>query len=109
MITPRVPRGTGVGGKRLWASLMQKYSFSEDELALVRQLTRMVDLLDQLQAVLERDGAAPEGRPNPIAVEIRQQSIALARIHAALRLPETPTQRPQRRSGVRGAYSMKVV
>ncbi len=101
-----VPRGTRAGGKRLWESLLERYSFSEDELALVRQLVRMVDLLDQLQAALERDGVTIEGKPNPIAVEIRQQSIALARIHAALRLPESPAQRPQRRAGVRGFYEV---
>jgi hypothetical protein len=58
--------------------------------------------------------ASPQGRKaNPAAVEARQQRIALARLLAALRLPngESGDQqsgaRPQRRVGVRTPYGIR--
>ena len=40
-------------------------------------------------------------------VEARQQSIVLARLIAALRIPDAEDNRPQRR-GVRGAYGVQM-
>ena len=43
----------------------------------------------------------------PLMVEARQQSIVLARLIAALRIPDAEDNRPQRR-GVRGAYGVQM-
>jgi hypothetical protein len=89
------------------------FDLDEHEARLLLEAARTVDLLDELDAAIRRDGAiveSPQGRKaHPGAVEARQQRIALARILAALRLPsgDEAEQRPQRRGGVRGTYGIR--
>jgi hypothetical protein len=120
---PAAPRGSKASGKRLWRSILGEYVLEEHEVALLREMTRQVDQLDQLQAAVERDGLMVTGpglskRVHPAAVEARQARIALARLAAALRLPagdedtddaKSGTRRPQRRAGVRGPYRLRGV
>lgn len=107
---PRVPRGTGPGGRVLWSWAVGEFVFDPHELALLAQIVRIKDHLDALDEVVKRDGVMVETvageKPNPALVEHRQQSIALARVQAALRLPsgDEDAARPQRRVGVRGTY-----
>lgn len=106
----RPPAGTRAAGRRLWESITGEFELDEHELALLREAVRTVDVLDQLDATVRRDGLmvnSPQGdRVHPAVVEARQQKIALARILAALRMPagDEGDARPQRRSGVRGVY-----
>ncbi len=110
---PSAPSKAGAAGKRLWASVVDEYDLQEHELALLVEAVRTVDLLAELDAAVKADGAlvdSPQGRKaNPAAVEARQQRIAFARILAALRLPagDEDEERPQRRVGVRGTYSLR--
>ncbi|MBD2894776.1 hypothetical protein amrb99_37040 [Actinomadura sp. RB99] len=120
---PRAPSGTGSSGRRLWSEVLGEYELEEHELALLREMVRTVDLLDDLDAQVRKDGLMVETagggrRVHPAAVEARQTRIALARLSAALRLPageegdEQQTarpRRPQRRVGVRGPYRMRPV
>jgi hypothetical protein len=109
---PAPPRGTKANGRRLWADILGKYELEQLELALLGEIVRTVDLLDQLAAIAAREGLMVEGawgsKPHPAVVEARQARIALARLTAALRLPagdeEDPAvgRRPRRRVGVRG-------
>ena len=103
---PTVPTGTGPGGRRLWRDITGRYDLSEHELALLREAARTVDQLDALAAVVRRDGVTLEdGRPHPALVESRQMRITMARLVAAMRLPDDDSDdaRPQRR-GIRGVY-----
>jgi hypothetical protein len=111
---PPKPRGTGVNGGKLWRDVLSKYELEEHELALLREMVRTVDLLDELHAIASREGLMVEGphgdKPHPAVVEARQARIALARLTAALRLPagdehdQAVGRRPQRRVGARGVY-----
>jgi len=69
----------------------------------------VVDLCDQLQAVLDSDGPLLDGKAHPAAVELRQQRIVLARLIVALRVPlgeeEDTAGRLQRRA-LRGVYGL---
>jgi hypothetical protein len=74
---------------------------------------RTVDVLDQLDAVVRRDGPVVGGQRGPKAhpalVEARQLKIALARLFGALRLPDGAVgdeSRDRRRVGVRGTYGI---
>lgn len=116
MTVPTPPKGTKAAGRRLWASVADVYELEEHELALLVQACRTVDLLDALQAEVDAAGVtvlSPQGeRTHPAVVELRQQRIALARLLAALRLPQgaeddrQASARPQRRVGVRGLYGI---
>jgi hypothetical protein len=112
------PNGLKAAGKRLWRAVLAEYVLKEHEEVLLREACRTVDLQDELDAAVRRDGAlveSPQGRrAHPAAVEARQQRIALARLTAALRLPagdedDADTRRPQRRVGVRGTYRLPSV
>jgi hypothetical protein len=109
---PAVPRGTGISGARLWRDVTRRYELEENEMILLRQAVRTVDMLDKLAAAIDRDGPTIDGRMHPAVRESRQQQIVLARLLAALRLPtgdedEQPPLRPQRRSGARGVYTFR--
>ncbi|MFL0290778.1 terminase [Mycobacterium sp. SMC-18] len=111
---PEPPKGTGPSGRDLWRDVLGKFELEEHEQALLREAVRSVDQLDVLHAIVKRDGTIIDGpsgpRMHPAAVEARQLRIALARVIAALRLPaddDSTLQRPQRRVGVRGIYSVK--
>ncbi len=111
---PNPPQGAGKAGSALWRAVLAEYELEEHELLLLREAVRTVDVLDDLTAQHLADGAvieSPQGsKAHPALVEARQQRIALARILAALRLPageeSEGDRRPQRRTGVRGVYSV---
>ncbi len=115
---PPVPPGTQASGRRLWREVLGTYELDEHERALLVESTRTVDNLDNLAEIVQRDGfivttkAGPRAHPAP--VESRQLRIALARLLAALRLPDgeegdESQGRRQRRVGVRGTYRLRSV
>jgi len=115
---PTPPKGSGPAGRRLWRAVVDEWDFEEWELALLREAVRTVDTLDQLAAIVSEAGLLVQGhdgpRVHPALVEQRQLKIALARILAALRLPDgeegdESSGRRQRRAGARGVYKLKAV
>jgi hypothetical protein len=118
-MTETDPNVFGPAGRRLWEAVTGVYELDEHEAVLLREAARTVDLLDVLAARVAADGPVletPAGpRVHPAAVEARQARIALARLVAALRLPDgdagdaSAGRRPQRRAGARGVYGLRVV
>lgn len=114
--SPAPPTGTRAGGRRLWASVAGQFDLDEHETAILVEACRTVDALDALDARVRVQGVivtSPQGdRANPALVEARQQRITLARLLAALRVPqgaegdEQASARPQRRGGARGVYAV---
>jgi hypothetical protein len=102
------PEGLKDGGRRLWTAVTAVYVLTEHEQALLKQASRTVDTLNALDLVIAGDGLLVDGRPHAAVVEARQQRIVLARLLAALRLPDETGQQPQRR-GVRGVYQLRSV
>lgn len=123
---PAPPNGAKSGGIRLWESITAQFELEEHELAILRQMVRTIDEIDILEEALGNShiqgGNSLVSRVNPIVPELRQQRILLARLTAALRLPDGldgmdgkaggALKRPARRTGPRGPYvrnSMKLV
>jgi hypothetical protein len=102
------PEGLRKGGRRLWTAVTAVYVLTEHEQALLKQACRTVYTLDGLDLVVAAEGLLVDGRPHAAVVEARQQRIVLARMLAALRLPDETGQQPQRR-GVRGVYHLRSV
>jgi len=112
---PAPPRGLATAGRRLWRSVVSVYELDEHEALVLLQACRTADVLDRLAGEVT---AAPSTITNrfgelvahPLLGESRQQAITLARLLAALRLPdaEAGASRPQRRR-VRGAYGVRSV
>lgn len=118
---PRPPVGTKASGRALWVDVLGRYELEEHEMALLREMVRTVDVLDELDATVRREGLMVPGpglspRVHPGVVEARQLRIALARLSASLRLPagdeesgdhQKGARRPQRRVGARGVYGIR--
>lgn len=115
---PACPRGTGPSGRRIWTSIVAQYELEPHELALLTELTRAIDRLDGLDALIRRDGLIVDGgrsgaKANPALVEARQLQITVARLEAALRMPQGDTgdqqqgARPQRRGAPKGVYGIR--
>ena len=113
---PAAPKGTRTAGRRLWRSILDAYELEEHEMALLKEMARTVDRLDELHQLAETEGVMLGERLHPAMVEARQLRIALARLSAALRLPageegdhQQGARRPQRRVGARGVYGIRGV
>ncbi len=115
---PDPPAGAGESGRRLWSSVVDEYDLEEHEAALLKEMVRTVDLLDELTAIVEHDGYMVPGpgltpRVHPAVTEARQARLALARLSASLRLPagedadDGGLRRPQRRGAARAPYGIR--
>ena len=107
---PAAPPGLRTSGKALWSSVVDEFDLVQHERTQLVQAARLADLLDDLADVVAREGVTitdPKSGasvPHPCVVELRQQRITLARLLAALRVPDAEDVRPQRRAGARGTY-----
>jgi hypothetical protein len=117
MTAPKTPPGLGSAGRRLWKSALDEYVLDVHEQLLLLQACRTADRLDRLEVessngtVTVTNHRGDEGA-HPAMVEARQQSIVLARLLAAMRMPagdEGELARPQRRGGARRPYGVRGV
>jgi hypothetical protein len=112
-VVTKAPRGLGPAGRKLWHSVIDVFELDEYESSLLLQAARTSDLLEDLQAAIDRDGAMVrthdgDWKPNPAAIEIRLQRLALARLVVTLRVP-SEDEAPRRGSAARGVYRPRVV
>ena len=95
----------GPAAKRFLDDALARFEVdSEAENALLLEAARTIDNLEALDAAIAEDGVMVDGKPNPALVEARLQRVTLARLVAALRLPDSEGQRPQHRGAPRGVY-----
>ncbi len=102
-----VPEGLGERGARLWRSLLAQDALLKVALEPRREVAlsacRCADRVEELaRAAGALEVLWREGRQgpmiHPLLAEVRQQSALLARLIAALRLPDEATgKRPQKR------------
>lgn len=108
------PTGTKAGGRKLWNEVTSTYALEAHETALLVEVVRTIDLLDDLNRVVRLHGSPmlDDTRTHPALAEIARHRIGLARILAALRLPdgiegdESAGRHPRRRVGARGVYKL---
>lgn len=107
----------GARGLRLWTSLLAQDVALEDEANPMREVAlsacRTADRVNSLEILAAQTDAVVEGRQgpmiHPLLAEVRQQSALLARLVAALRLPdEASGKRPQKRQ-LRGVQKPSAV
>lgn len=84
---PRPPAGAKAAGRRLWSAIVDEFALDQVELVVLREMVRVVDRLDDLDAAVRDGGAVVGGRVNQALVESRQQQLVLAKLAATLKLP----------------------
>jgi len=111
MTDTATPPELGESGAALWAELVDLAEFDAHELSLLVEACRTRDRLDELDAVVRREGvtvASPQGvKAHPALVEARAQQVVMTRLLASLRIPTEDDARPQRRGSARGAYGVR--
>lgn len=92
---PRVatPRGLDKRGRRLWRQVTGAYLLRPDELILLENACKCVDLIANLEAGMEGQplivrGSMGQEREHPLLAEARQQRALLNRTLAQLDLPD---------------------
>jgi len=107
----------GTRGSRLWASLLSQDSDLEDETNPMREVAlsacRTADRVDHLEDMAAVTDPVVEGRGgpmiHPLLAEVRQQSALLARLVAALRLPDAATGKKPQKRPIRGVQQPSAV
>lgn len=108
-----VPAGLGESGAALWVSIVGDFDPAVHERLVLLQACRAADRLDDLAleaavSPVTVENSKGDQVAHPALTESRQQSLTLARLLAALRIPDgEDDDRPQRRGGARGAYGVR--
>lgn len=92
MTTPN-PAGLGSNARILWAATTEKFELRSDELRVLEDACREVDLIDRMEAEIAGSGLMITGsmgqdRIHPLVSEIRQHRAVLAGLLRALKLPD---------------------
>jgi hypothetical protein len=90
---PRVPHGLATDGARLRRDVTAAYELRADELTVLEQACRTLDVLQRLDATMQNEpltvrGSQAQLRERPLMSEARQQRAALARLLGQLHLPD---------------------
>lgn len=91
--TPGAPANLGEAGRALWGDVAGTYDLRPDELRVLGEACREVDLIARMEAEL-RDGPltvpGSQGQPvaSPLIAELRQHRTALTRLFDVLALPD---------------------
>ena len=90
---PAPPKGLRPGGRKLWTDIVGKWELRPDELRVLREAAREVDLIDALEAALAKDrimipGSMGQMVVNPLITELRQHRATLAALLRQLKLPD---------------------
>lgn len=107
---PKPPAGLAAGGRKLWRELVEHFEFDGAEPRLLAELCRQVDLVDALADAVAKHGVmVPTAdrdsvKLNNAVTELRHGRLAVARLVAALRLPDEDGAKEQRRQGFRGVH-----
>lgn len=111
MATP-TPEGLGDKALALWSGITDQYDLRPDELRLLEDACREVDVVERLEAELATDTltvAGSQGQPvaNPLLQEIRQHRGIIARLLAGLKLTDDGSGTGERSAAARSAATAR--
>lgn len=106
-MAPITPEYLGVNGAKLWKDCAPPaYEMRPDELRLLLECCREVDIIDRLEAALRDDDLMVAGQGlrnmvvNPLVSELRQHRSTLTTMFKALQLPDSSSGIAQKRQQV---------
>jgi hypothetical protein len=106
------PAGLGERGRRFWDDVTATYALRADELELLVEAARILDLLARLEAEVAAQplvlpGSKGQARPHPLLSEQRQNQLALATICRQLGLPDHDAVRAHARESTRSSRARR--
>ena len=89
---PAAPPGLGTRAARLWREVVVDFDLRVDELRLLEDACREVDVIERLDVAVREGGLLVAGsmgqsRPNPLLGELRAHRLVLARLLAQVGFP----------------------
>ena len=95
------PKGLGSEGRGRWLQVTRSYDLRPDEVRVLVDACREVDLIERMQAEVAGDellATGYQGQPvaAPLVSEIRQHRTVLAGLLKSLKLPDTDSQAAQK-------------
>ena len=87
------PKGLGKRGKDTWKNITSKYVLRTDELDILEDICREIDMVDRLEsemldAPLMVTGSQGQDVANPLIGELRQHRATKKSLWAQLKLPD---------------------
>lgn len=87
------PSGLGAKSRRVWDDITGSFDLRADELRVLEDCCREIDLIERLEEALAGSDLLVEGSmgqpvASPLVQEVRQHRGTLARLFASLKLPE---------------------
>jgi hypothetical protein len=87
------PRGLKSPGRKVWRQVLSAYKLRPDELVLLENACKTVDIIADLEAAMAGEplvtkGSMGQTREHPLLSEARQQRAYLGRTLAQLSLPD---------------------
>ncbi len=89
------PKGLGTKARRLWVDVTKTYALRADELRVLEDACREVDLIERMEEELARDdaelvvrGSMGQDVAAPLLQELRQHRSVVARLLGSLKLPD---------------------
>lgn len=94
---PRRPSGLGSRAVRFWDQIVATYDLRPDEVLVLENACREIDLITRMEAEQRDAGLISEGYngqpvPAPMLGELRQHRSVLARLLGQLKFPDAPDQ-----------------
>lgn len=89
----KVPVGLKAKGRKLWTDMTSKYEFRLDELAILEDTCREMDLITAMEREMRTQPLTVKGSmgqlvPHPLVSELRQHRTVVARLLGGLKLPD---------------------
>jgi hypothetical protein len=90
---PARPSNLGAKSRRVWDDITSQFDLRADELRVLEDCCREIDLIERLEQALQGSDLLVEGSmgqpvASPLVTEVRQHRGTLARLFASLKLPE---------------------
>lgn len=106
--TTKAPAGLGAKAKKVWSEITSVYDLRADELRILEDACREIDLIERLESELkgaELVVSGSMGQPvvSPLVQELRQHRGVLARLLTCLKLPDDEPGAGERSSSARTA------
>lgn len=94
---PVAPAGLGTKARKMWTELTAEFDFRADELRILEDACREVDLVERLEKEINHkdfklvvQGSMGQPVASPLIQEVRQHRAAIKSLLAALKIPDEP-------------------